>query len=318
VCVVAVCVAVLGLTPVLERPADAATNALAFAVPSNPNGLLHVFIPGTQLSASQSTKFLEQSVSQGYHAIGVNYPNSRSVGGYCGTNDACFGQVRREIVYGNTDKYDSHFFDSSKVDVSPDNSIVGQLTQKLQAMPSNSSWAQYLSNGRVNWTKVVISGHSQGAGHAGILGIDQNVARVDLLAGPNDDIGNEKPPSWTKAAPTTPEARWFGLAHDKDKSRNKQLNSWNELFGFTDSTATGETPTGRHRLITTLAAPDDRYHESVVVDQYLNLQNSVPRLIPTWDSLLNGNLGSTTGSVAFPTINPYGGNFTDTTHGHVS
>ncbi len=294
------------LSPVLAPAASAATNAFVLAPPSLPNGLLHVFIPGTDLSAQESSKFLQDSVTAGFHAIGVNYPNSEAVGARCkNKGDACFGQVRRELVYGDTGTYDSHFANSPYVSVSPAASIVGQLTEELKAR--GGSWAGFLTtSGRVNWSKVVVSGHSQGAGHAAILGIDQSVSRVALAAGPNDEI-NSSPPSWTKAMPVTPEVKWYGLAHDKDPSKTKQLNSWNELFGFASDTATAPVPTGKHRLITTLSAPDNRFHESVVVDQYLNLENGTPALVPAWRSLLGA--AAVTPVVASPVISPNGGSF---------
>lgn len=294
----------------VPSPAAAAvTDNVVLGPSAGALGLLHVFLPGTELTPGESDEYLAESARLGYHTIALSYPNSKAVGRYCRGKDACFGEVRREIVYGDAPTYDQNAFNSSKVDVPPDESIVGRLTIELNSRAGDPGWAQFLSQGRVDWSRVVVSGHSQGAGHAAILGIDQVVERVALLAGPNDRLNETTPPSWTAAAPRTPEADWFGLVHDRDDSKDIQLKSWDALFGPGAVTA-APVPTGQRRLVTTLSAADDRFHESVVVDEWLSREtDGDAALRPTWASLLNGSLGPPAATVATPTITPGGGNY---------
>ena len=50
------------------------------------------------------------------------------------------------------------------------------------------NWGQFLSGGSIQWDHIIISGHSQGGGHAAVIGISNPVRRVLMFASPNDHI----------------------------------------------------------------------------------------------------------------------------------
>lgn len=249
-----------------------------------PKGLLHVFLPGTGYSPDAQKAYLDYSAEAlGFHTVGLGYKNTKAVSTYCrdSTDANCEEKVRREIIYG-TDS-------SPLLSVTPARSIVGQLESVLATRKAQPDWAQFVTEeGRPVWSKVVLSGHSQGAGHVAIMAQDQTVARVALLAGPNDGgKGSDRSAPWVdKGFGATDASVWYALGHVDDISRLRQLDAWNRLGVPTDSSQT-DVPTGSHRLFTTLKPADStRGHESVVIDQYLVRTNGVPVLQPTWDSLL--------------------------------
>lgn len=213
---------------------------------------LVVFIPGTNLTPAQSTGFLENAASQGFHAVGLAYDNKKSVAKVCKKEaDACFGQVRREIVFGENL--------SARVNISVANSLVGRLKTQLQTLAagSDNTWDQYLdASGQVVLSKVVASGHSQGAGHAAILAIYRSVAGVALLAGPNDVVRQTGDvPSWTSTSRSTTSSVWRGLTHTDDNSRTDQTSSWDN-FGMGGSAPARQVVSGS----------TSNPHFSVVVD----------------------------------------------------
>eukprot|EP00927_Polykrikos_kofoidii_P063249 TRINITY_DN5805_c0_g1_i1.p1 TRINITY_DN5805_c0_g1~~TRINITY_DN5805_c0_g1_i1.p1 ORF type:complete len:367 (+),score=36.78 TRINITY_DN5805_c0_g1_i1:31-1131(+) len=56
-------------------------------------------------------------------------------------------------------------------------------------------WSEYLSpSGRPDWSNIVISGHSQGASHAGYIAQNRNVRGALLFSGPQDTCGKDGAP----------------------------------------------------------------------------------------------------------------------------
>jgi hypothetical protein len=287
--------ALLGLLLVftgLAQPAVAGKNkpSTSSNVLLTPTGtvtnLLHVFIPGTGYSPSAETAYLDYSAKVlAFHTVGLNYKNSKAVNSYCkdSKDRDCEEKVRREIIYG-TDT-------SPVISVSLADSIMGRLESVLAARKDQPDWAQFVTpEGEPVWSKVVLSGHSQGAGHVAIMAQDQAVARVALLAGPNDGgKGSDTSAPWVEDGPgATDASAWYALGHVDDASRLRQLDAWNKLQVPKDSNQAA-VPTGAHRLFTSLKPADSsRGHESVVIDQYLVKTNGVPALRSTWASLLAG------------------------------
>ncbi len=220
-----------------------------------PRNQLVIFIPGTGLRPSQSTEFLDYAAGLGFHVIGVAYPNSKSVATICAKEgDLCFGQVREEIVSGRPT--------SSKVSIDQEASILGRARAQVRLLATSApadGWNRYLTGEerRLLFGDLVVIGHSQGAGHAAMVGIKFPVARVGMFSGPNDivrDTGSV--PSWTRANRVTPSGQWRALSHREDSGLPEHTTSWNN---FAMSAASRQTIGGK------TANP----HQSVVVDAFL-------------------------------------------------
>ncbi len=290
--VLAACVAVLLTSPVMVPAAVAAkappppASVNEYRQPSRtPQGVLNVFLPGTKLTPGQSRAYEDASASFGFHTIGLAYENEKNVNKICfDSKDVnCNGKVRREIVFGD---------DVSRlVRVSKHMSVVGRLNSALADRVQNDpsgNWEQFqASNGEPDWSKIIVSGHSQGAGHAAILGIDRPVRRVAMMGGPNDKSRVSKSaPEWEKPG-MTPAAQWYGLASAWDTSKPRQVKAWS-AFGMDSAVDQQDVPTGTHRMITTLGAANDEDHLSLVVDRWLVGGAADPRLKNSWKALLGG------------------------------
>jgi hypothetical protein len=231
-------------------------------------GLLAIFLPGTGGVPSQFPAFLQRGATRGYHMIGLTYINPRSISDICdeGDGDAlCTGLAREEVLTG-TDA-------SPLISVSKENSIEARLVALLKYLAANrpsDGWNQYLdAKGGVNWSKVSVSGNSQGAGHAGYIGKNRSVYRVGMYAGPSDWVKKtNQAPSWFSQTSLTPPASYYGYIHVPDAFANRSGNpsqvttAWgaNTMFNMTGaltSTAGGtgsqSPPFGASQRLTTSA-----------------------------------------------------------------
>jgi hypothetical protein len=177
---------------------------------------LFVFLPGTQGYPELYKLIVEAAARRGFHSIGLNYDNNDAVGIACltSTDADCFWDVRREVVTG-TDY-------SSDVHVGAADAIVPRLTKALtylnQTYPTEG-WGQYLSSGAVNWSKVVVGGHSQGGGHAGVMTKLYSMSRACYFASPPDwDLNTSGPAAWESRASQAPATPQFGFAGLDDPS----------------------------------------------------------------------------------------------------
>jgi hypothetical protein len=181
----------------------------ASAAPAN---RLFVFLPGTQGLPAFYRLILRTGSARGFHALGINYPNDRSVGEICfGREAACFWDVRREVITGaNT---------SALVSVAVADSIVTRLEGTLvylNATYPGEGWGQYLAGGSVDWSKVVVAGHSQGGGHAGVMAKLYPMQRAVYFSSPADWHANQ-PAAWMSGEPNvTPSSRQYAFGNVDD------------------------------------------------------------------------------------------------------
>jgi len=84
-------------------------------------------------------------------------------------------------------------------------SVEGLLVKVLQEL----GWSEYLASGAPDWSKIVISGHSQGASHAGYMAAMRDVRGALLLSGPQDACGNDGA-SWVAEASQQAKQNIFG------------------------------------------------------------------------------------------------------------
>jgi hypothetical protein len=273
-----------------------------------PKNLLFVFLPGTGGVAALQMEVNNTAADLGFHAINLTYPNDDAVNSLCGglsVNLDCYGNVRLETKDG-TDR-------SALVNVNRANSIENRLIKLLQFLQNRSpqdNWAQFMVGGTsLNWPKIVVSGHSQGGGHAGIIGRYHPVARVVMFAAMDFNGLANAPANWIALPQTTPNAtppeRFWGFSHTRDDMINFSTLTtriWPAYgmpaFGAVVNTDGASPPySNSHSLTTDMNC--DNTHGCVVVDARLVRVGGVPVVKPVWEYLLSGLLAVNISGVRF-------------------
>lgn len=198
--------------------------------------VLVVFLGGSNSSPDAYTDVANEAAALGFGAVDLRYPNNQLVGTVCANNDACFTNVRGESIYGQGVIYPGTTagYSSLATNVTLQNSVVNRLVNLLhylrtqpadpQRNPLPSYWSQflvaktgspYVAGGTAvvpEWSKIVIAGHSQGAGHSAFLGatLPAAIRRVVMFSAPNDHLGGNSA-SWIYRRAATPTARFWGM-----------------------------------------------------------------------------------------------------------
>jgi len=181
-------------------------------------GKLLVFLPGTQGRPSQYTYLLRAGAARGFHAIGLNYFNQTAMGALCqlSVDPDCYWQARNQVVFG------SGLPVTGQTAVTPADSIVNRLNKLLiwlNTTQPGEGWGQYLLPANtVDWSKVVLAGHSQGGGHVAVLVKSVALARAVYFSSPEDwNEVTDKPATWIALrANVTPASLQFGFGSDDD------------------------------------------------------------------------------------------------------
>jgi hypothetical protein len=179
---------------------------------AKPNRKLLVFMPGANNQPVSWQRLQQQAARMGYHVIGLMYQNDVAVVEKCnGSSDPlCSENIRLEVLDGVPR--------SESVDVSPANSIDNRLTKLLIWLDDNfadEGWSQFLEDGAPKWRRIVVSGQSQGAGQAALIGKLRRVDRVVMFSGPPDARVAGQADHWVGIG-ETPAAKYFALFHDRD------------------------------------------------------------------------------------------------------
>ncbi|MFZ6798385.1 BPSS1187 family protein [Undibacterium sp. Di24W] len=225
---------VIAALPSVERQVNATlTDSNITAIPStveaphlainpsasvNQRGKLLVFLPGTQGRPSQYSYILRAGAARGFHALGLNYANQTAMGTLCqfSADPDCYWNARNVVIFGNGTPV------NGQSAVTPADSLVNRLNKLLNwlnnANPSEG-WSQFLlSNKNVDWSKVVLAGHSQGGGHVGILAKTVSLSRAIYFSSPEDwNESSNRPASWTASKPNvTPANLQYGFGSGSD------------------------------------------------------------------------------------------------------
>jgi hypothetical protein len=259
-------------------------------------GRLLVFLPGTGGSPFFYRLFLQTAARLGFHALGLMYVNPTPVNELCGAADDCdcAEAVRLEIIEG-TDR-------SPKVAVDRANSIENRLLKALlylDAEAPEENWGQYLGAGtNILWPRIVIAGHSQGGGHAGLLAKTRVVSRCLMFAGLDWCDAAARPADWAYTPGLTPVQRYRGFGHLRDPLiQAVPLRAMWRALGLPAQGAEvlveeASPPFGySHQWMTDLEPPApgslQAYHGVMVVDPHTPLAaDGSPRLRPAWEALL--------------------------------
>jgi len=181
-------------------------------------GKLLVFIPGTKAIPTQYTYILRAGTARGFHAVGLNYENQTAMGSLCQTSlvSNCYWNARNVVVFGGGSPV------TGQSAVSSADSIVNRLNKLLVWLKANQpaeSWGQFLTpENTVDWSKVVLAGHSQGGGHVGVLAKTVSLSRAVYFSSPEDwnDL-TDQPATWTAdRANVTSANLQYGFGADSD------------------------------------------------------------------------------------------------------
>jgi hypothetical protein len=192
-------------------------NMIVFDEQTPPGAQLAVFLPGTDGRPGNSMHLLRVVAAQGYRVIGLEYNDDPAVIQVCPRNPdpGCSGNFRRHRVFGGNAW--------SPVENTQAETIVNRLVNLLRFLQSRDAagqWDAYLAGDEPNWSRIVVSGLSQGAGMAAYIAKHKSVARVVLFSSPWDfqRTSSQRLAPWlTDPSATVPE-RWFAEYHRRENT----------------------------------------------------------------------------------------------------
>lgn len=256
-----------------------------------PRNVLLVHMVGTFASPYQSVLFPKHAANNGFHVLSLKYINDLAAQTACGTsNDIdCHYKFRKEIIDGEDL--------STETTVDSVNSIQNRLIRLLQYMDSNNptqNWGQYFTGDSIHWNQVMLSGHSQGGGHAAVMAIERPVQRVIMFASPNDySINFSQVASWTSMSHVTEDSAYFCFnnLYDQVAEYAWQYGAAQNLGVFSDSVLVDndDCPYGTsHNLFSALDfTVFGSNHGSVVHDSNVPVDgNGDPLYKDVWSYLL--------------------------------
>lgn len=190
--------------------------------------------------ASASTSFYSVARSQGLHVLAVSYRSDEAIGVLCATaadRDACFLQTRTAVLTG---EYQDGAAASLR-GIERHEGVYARLVAALVALARRDpagGWDAFFDPAMlatplraVRWERVMASGHSQGGGHAALLGRRHALARVIALASPCDS-NRGVAAQWLVhdgSYATDPATRFFGLGAPGDAICPGYPAAWESL-----------------------------------------------------------------------------------------
>jgi hypothetical protein len=156
---------------------------------------LLVFLPGHGSSNDSYTDFMNHAAKQGYYVVGLAYQNGQSIQNMCGYWADCPSYLLQQ----NVEKNVYHGFYSAQQATWPaaSNSINYRLGAFLSFLKSRGiangfDWEQFYdySTGNVQWSKIVVAGHSEGGATATWITKNKNVLGGIVFEAPYTDWDN--------------------------------------------------------------------------------------------------------------------------------
>ncbi len=267
---------------------------------------LFVFLPGTGGVPAGYQAVLKTAANLGFRSIGLMYDDPETMNSLCGdsTNVNAYLEARLAVINGGTNTFNNGGTITS-ISISSANSITNRLIKLLLYLATgdtSQNWSQYVSSsGSLNWPQIIIAGHSQGAGHAGLIGKTQPVARSLMFADtdwwtPNGQLPG-LPADWIATPGVTAPAYFFGFVHTNDPLiiYSEELATWKgyglSQFGGPVLMESSSAPhLGSHEFTTGLTPQDGtNFHGATVLDSATPLEpDGTPVYQPVWQFMMIG------------------------------
>lgn len=168
-----------------------------YYLPANPTDKTVITIGGTSSLPSDLKNVHEWALAKGFRVIGLDYENE-VISTACWTHEdpGCFDNYRDEISFGR-DRSDLVQVDSA-------NSIINRIV----ALQRYLKW-------NIDYKKVILIGHSQGAGHVAYIAKFSAFGKVIMTGGPHDFV-NGSVAGWVRRHPETNFQKFFTFIHKRD------------------------------------------------------------------------------------------------------
>ena len=190
---------------------------------------LVLFLGGTDTRPRTYRNFSDSIATIGFNVINLSYVNDVAAAALTNSTDPLvFDKYRQEICYGTPE---SIFLQVDSLNAIYTRTL--RLIQFLDTTFPSENWGQYLlNNHEIDWSKIIVTGHSQGSGHAAYIAKDHLVNRVLMFSGPNDYSNHfSDAANWLKVAGQTPVDRHYAYLSllDEFVDFEKQLSSLESL-----------------------------------------------------------------------------------------
>lgn len=255
---------------------------------------LLVFLPGTNGKPGGTSLFCKTAADQGYDVIALAYPTDIPATIVRQDRDPkAFENFRTEIIEGRDL--------SASIQVSRTDSIENRLRKALlylEKTDPDGEWGQYLTTNDLAWSKIAVSGHSQGGGHACLIGVRHKVARIIMTGAPKDfDRSKNAPAAWYRT-PATPISAFFAFNHvlDRQGCDNNELQLNFHALGLDQLGAPARVdmlkiPFGHSRILETnfYGSPSESAlaHSTVISDRITPKDaQGEPTFKPVWTYML--------------------------------
>jgi hypothetical protein len=176
---------------------------------------LLLFIGGSYSNPADYYLVSDHAATLGLDVINLSYLNDIAAAPLGSSADRLiFDNYREELCFGTAV--------SNVVSVDALNSIVTRainLIIYLNKTYPDQNWGQYLTAANtLQWSKIIVTGHSQGAGHACYLAKKNLVDRLVMFSGPNDYHGYfSAAANWLSQSGKTPVSKQYVLLHTQDE-----------------------------------------------------------------------------------------------------
>ena len=275
-----------------------------FAARTDRDGPLLLFLPATRAKPAQYQRFLATALGDGYHVLGLDYWNlGKTLSGTCEADARCYGQVQRNRFDGSRPSRFSQ--------VTPAGSIVSRFRNAIEYLDDHDpdgGWGRFVdAREGIDWSDIVVAGHSQGGGEAAYIAHVRSVRGSLMFSSPVESLGAVHA-AWMDRPGRTPVARMYAIDDVRDEFGPRIRGSWTAL-GLTGSSGPFRTDTAPplagadpHAVLTDRGRGDPgQSHSRIIKDDTPLASDGTPVMLPLWQWLLHrfaNTPGETAGSAA--------------------